>query len=987
MAESSSGGRAGYDAFSRMVSLRVTLAQAGGLAVLLALTVLGGASAQRAAAGYVNWLDFGNTPDEIRYSPLAQITPSNASQLGRLFTFDLNKVVPGIKKGQQSYPIVHDGTIYVTSGDDQVFAVNGVTGAMLWHYAPSNLATFKNYGIVANRGVTWCDGKLYLLTLDMTIVELDPATGNQLARVAIGHALPGAYSNYGYSETSAPICASHLVVIGAAGSDYGVRGFVMAYHTDLTPAWANPFWTIPPAGTEWRSAAPLVGGGTNWTPETVDPTTNTLYFGTAAASPSYYPSLRPGSDPRCDSLIAVDLATGKLKWWQQQIAFNEWGYDTSQPPMVYTAKIGGKSRRIVSVATMEGMWYAYDAKTGQPIYQRVKVIDNVEHPNLVPGKPVAVYPSSLGGLNYSPASYDPQTNEVYNAAAETGSALEQQTPAQEKRQELLLGNTFLGLANGDFGTYLQTGWKDYGSVSAIDVGSGKQVWKFQTPQPERGGVTTTAGGVGFVGGGDGNMRAFDVKTGKVLWTFQTGYQIASGPTVYGVDGTEYVAITVGGTTTSSNGGTVASQLQVFALGGSQTQSPGPTFAPRRAAAALPARVGSARAAAARPVAPARSAGSARIAIPGPVMVEPWDPNSSNTSDVQGRVTLAGKPVAGARVSVNGWVAPPTDANGTFVYPADDTMPGRHVVKVVDAADATVGGRKLGAGEQSELLAAKSGISVGYAIADLSTKLGPGGTVVVDGRLTYGKDLAPLPVELFSYELTGTIRRVRQPGQGRDRHHPDRRPQVLDVLRTDRGERQVHLVPRRRRPGGRRPGADGGRRLGRGERVDRAGGRLDRLRGAEERHPRHPAPRRERRDADEEPAQPAADGGRDLPRAARRGRRARGRDPAAERAVAGRARALRARAPGLGAGPHRQVLGGGAPVLHHLVAEARGAGRPLGLPEVARRGRAAGDRDRAPARVAALSRPGTRSARGCGGRGEAVRRRRRAACSRRATGRR
>jgi alcohol dehydrogenase (cytochrome c) len=756
MAESSSGGRAGYDAFSRMVSLRVTLAQAGGLAVLLALTVLGGASAQRAAAGYVNWLDFGNTPDEIRYSPLAQITPSNAAQLGRLFTFDLNKAVPGIKKGQQSYPIVHDGTIYVTSGDDQVFAVNGVTGAMLWHYAPSNLATFKNYGIVANRGVTWCDGKLYLLTLDMTIVELDPATGNQLARVAIGHAVPGAYSNYGYSETSAPICASHLVVIGAAGSDYGVRGFVMAYHTDLTPAWANPFWTIPPAGTEWRSAAPLVGGGTNWTPETVDPTTNTLYFGTAAASPSYYPALRPGSDPRCDSLIAVDLATGRLKWWQQQIAFNEWGYDTSQPPMVYTAKIGGKSRRIVSVATMEGMWYAYDAKTGQPIYQRVKVIDNVEHPNLVPGKPVAVYPSSLGGLNYSPASYDPQTNEVYNAAAETGSALEQQTPAQEKRQELLLGNTFLGLANGDFGTYLQTGWKDYGSVSAIDVGSGKQVWKFQTPQPERGGVTTTAGGVGFVGGGDGNMRAFDVKTGKVLWTFQTGYQIASGPTVYGVDGTEYVAITVGGTTTSSNGGTVASQLQVFALGGSQTQSPGPTFAPRRAAAALPARAGRARAAAARPVAPARSAGSARIAIPGPVMVEPWDPNSSNTSDVQGRVTLAGKPVAGARVSVNGWVAPPTDANGTFVYPADDTMPGRHVVKVVDAADATVGGRKLGAGEQSELLAAKSGISVGYAIADLSTKLGPGGTVVVDGRLTYGKDLAPLPVELFSYELTGTI---------------------------------------------------------------------------------------------------------------------------------------------------------------------------------------------------------------------------------------
>ena len=122
---------------------------------------------------------------------------------------------------------------------------------------------------------------------------------------------------------------------------------------------------------------------------------------------------------------------------------------------------------------MEGMWFAYDAKTGAPIYQRVKVIDNVEHPALVPGKPVAVYPSSLGGFNYSPASYDPQTNYVYNAAAETGSALQQQTPAQEKAQELLVGNTFLGLANGDFGQYLQSGWKDYGSVSAIDVRHGQ----------------------------------------------------------------------------------------------------------------------------------------------------------------------------------------------------------------------------------------------------------------------------------------------------------------------------------------------------------------------------------------------------------------------------------------------------------------------------------------------------------------------------------
>jgi glucose dehydrogenase len=200
------------------------LARVTGLLALLSLIALGGASANsKADAAPVNWLNFGNTVNQNRYSELTQITPDNVSQLGRIFTFDLNKIVPGIKKGQQSYPIVVDGTIYVTSGDDQVFAVNGVTGAPVWHYAPDNVATFKNYGIVANRGVAYCDGRLFLLTLDMTLVALNPANGDQIARVPIGRAVPGAYSNYGYSETSAPICANHTVVVGAAGSDYGVR--------------------------------------------------------------------------------------------------------------------------------------------------------------------------------------------------------------------------------------------------------------------------------------------------------------------------------------------------------------------------------------------------------------------------------------------------------------------------------------------------------------------------------------------------------------------------------------------------------------------------------------------------------------------------------------------------------------------------------------------------------------------------------------------
>jgi PQQ-dependent dehydrogenase (methanol/ethanol family) len=727
-----------------------------GLVVAILLTS-SGAAGRALDSGDVNWLSFGNTVDQNRYSPLTQIGASNIDQLGRAFTIDLNKLVPGIKKGQQTYPVVVNGVMYITSGDDQVFAVDATNGTLLWHYAPNNVATFKNFGIVANRGVAFCDNTVFLLTLDMTIVALNPSTGQQIARVPIARAVPGAVSSYGYSETSAPICFDHHLIVGAAGSEYGIRGFVMAYNTpNLTPAWANPFWTIPPDGTEWRKAARIVGGATVWSPTTVDPTTKTLYIGTSEPAPPYYPQLRPGPDPRSDSLIAINLITGQMRWWQQQLSFNEWSYDTSQPALVYTADIGGKPTRIVSVATMEGVWFAYNALTGAPIYQRVKVIDNVEHPSLKPGEPVVIYPSSLGGLNYSPASFDPQTQYVYNAAAETASVLVQQNSAEQQRQAMLAGDVFLGLANGDYGQYLQTGWHDYGSVSAIDVQTGKQVWKFATPQPERGGPTTTASGIGVVGGGDGNLRVFDAQTGKVLWTFQTGYQIADGPSIYAVNGTEYIAIGVGGTPTSSSGGTVASQVQVFDLGGSSTQSTAPviTAGVRRAGSSATARAASAGAVAG---ASTPDAALAHITAPTGLAVQAWDPNTSNTQPVVGHVLFAGQPVKGAVVSIGGWAAPPTDRAGAFSYPVDISLAARHVATITNVSHARINGKPLTDLQSQALLGRSTGISVGYGVTGVATHVAPNGNVVVSGRVSYGPgNLAPPTVALYTYLLHGTI---------------------------------------------------------------------------------------------------------------------------------------------------------------------------------------------------------------------------------------
>jgi PQQ-dependent dehydrogenase (methanol/ethanol family) len=691
-----------------------------------------------------DWTGFGRSADETRHSPLTEITKANVARLQKQYSVDFQQLEPTTRRGQQSYPLAVDGRLFVTTNEGAVWALQATTGKVLWRWQPPNVAVFRNFGIVANRGVAYCDGRIFALQLDMHIAALDPRTGRLLKRVAISDAVPGAGSNYGYSETSAPVCADHVLVVGAAGSEYGVRGFVMGYRPDLTPAWANPYWTIPPAGEGWRSRGRLVGGAVNWTPQAIDTSTGTLYFGTGSGTPLYYPQLRPGPNPRADSLIALDLHAGRQKWWQQQLGHNEWSYDTAQPPMVYDARVGGKTRRIVSVATMEGVWFAYDARSGQPLHQRVKVIDRTEHPALRPGQPVVVYPSSLGGINYSPASYDPTTGYVINAASETAAVDVQTVLTQQQLRDKLVGDVFLGLDNGNFGSALQ-GWKDHGSIGAIDVSTGRRVWKFDTPEPERGGVTTTATGLGFAGGGDGVVRAFDTKTGEVLWTAKTPAPIAAGPTIFAAGGKEYVAITVGGTPTSSNGGTL-SQLWVFALGQARN-----TASARQSVPSTPP----ARRTVAAAVGPKSTV--ATFAVQRPEAIRPWTPANNDTVPMTGRLLLRGKPVVGARIRVDGWLVPQaTDRDGRFSYPADFTAARRHVVSVASADRATVGGKRLSASQQAQVRRAQGALSVAYRVVGLSAKKRPDGTIAVSGRLARTDGSAPPGVVLFTYRLTGRV---------------------------------------------------------------------------------------------------------------------------------------------------------------------------------------------------------------------------------------
>jgi hypothetical protein len=295
------------------------------------------------------------------------------------------------------------------------------------------------------------------------------------------------------------------------------------------------------------------------------------------------------------------------------------------------------------------------------------------------------------------------------------------------------------------------------------------VWKFDTPEPERGGITLTAGGVGFAGGGDGNLRAFEMKTGKVLWTFQTGRQIAAGATVFqGKDGKQYVAITAGGTATSSGGG-IASQIHVFTLGGSQTQgtkppglasltagSGGVTTLGRREPDGALRSLARAAAKGASIAASADGVGARFVIAGGAVTLTNWNPDSSNLVDVKGKLLLGGKPVVGARIQVDRYVLPEaTGDDGSFGVPVDSTLVRRHPLAVVDVGSATIDGAPLTTAEEAVVRHAAGGITVGYRIVDLSVS-SEGKNIVVKGRASRTDGTPPPGVVQLSFRLSGTI---------------------------------------------------------------------------------------------------------------------------------------------------------------------------------------------------------------------------------------
>jgi alcohol dehydrogenase (cytochrome c) len=493
--------------------------------------------------------DLGST----RHVPFTQITKDNVNDLGIIWSTEFKKIDSSIPNGNQSFSVVVNGVLYVTTAKNHVLAFEAVSGKQIWHWAPDAtlMENSKNLVIISNRGLAVAEGKVFMLSLDNRLISLNAKTGQFMKAVNISDAVEGVTVANGYYETVAPIYFKGNIYVGSSGGDNGVRGFVMAYKaSDLSPAWDAPFWTVPPKGQDWMKDNKYNGGGTVWNPSSFDEETGIMYFGTGNPAPDMYGDDRPGANPYTDSVVALDSKTGKLIWAKQEVSHDLWDYDAAATPMIIKAKINGQERKVVVHGGKSGQWWAWDAATGQVIYDGVP-FSKIDHPKPTP-EGVLVYPGVWGGQNYAPETYDPESNYVLIPGIESPTLV---VGYNGKKEEVSAFGTTLGKTPSDI--------VPYGTVTAIDMGTGKVVYQNKTDHEMRGGFTSTATGLAFYGELNGKIRAIEIKTGKTVWEFQAdGNNIMSAPSIFTQDGKEYIAFTTGGS---------KPKLLVFGLGGDKTQ--------------------------------------------------------------------------------------------------------------------------------------------------------------------------------------------------------------------------------------------------------------------------------------------------------------------------------------------------------------------------------------------------------------------------------
>ena len=551
-------------------------------------------AALRAADGdSANWITYGRTYSEQRFSPLKLIDEQSVGKLGLAWSYDLETL-----RGVEATPLVKDGVLYMTSAWSLVYAFDAPTGKLLWNYDPKVPKDHAKYVCcdVVNRGVALYKGRVYVGTLDGRLIALDAKTGVPVWDV---QTTP---KDGSYAITAAPRIAKGRVLIGNAGAEYPVRGYVSAYDAETgNLAWRT--YTVPgdpskpfesdamkrAAATwsgEWWKAG---GGGTAWESMVYDPELDLVYFGTGNASPWYDQLRGKGDNLYVASIVAVRADTGEQVWHYQTTPGDNWDYDATQPLMLATLSIDGAQRRVVMQANKNGFFYVIDRENGKFISARPYApvnwatgMDSNGHPIENPAarqlKDAAlVQPSAEGAHNWHPMSFSPTTGLVYLPVLSDTSIhavihnfkinMHDQTTGYDRAYHGPVRDQYLKL-------------KSSGRLVAWDPVAQKEAWHVDMPDPKSGGTLATAGNLVFHGRSDGKLVAYRATDGKSLWEFEAGVGIAAPPMTYSVDGVQYVSVATGwggpqvlGNRPAGKGNVGPGKLLTFKLGGTETLPP------------------------------------------------------------------------------------------------------------------------------------------------------------------------------------------------------------------------------------------------------------------------------------------------------------------------------------------------------------------------------------------------------------------------------
>jgi alcohol dehydrogenase (cytochrome c) len=497
-----------------------------------------------------NWLTYSGSTMSQRYSTLNQITPENVKNLELQWMFQARSL-----EKFEATPLVVDGILYTVQAPNNVVALDAVTGRVFWTYPYVPARAARPCCGQVNRGLAILGDTLFMGTIDAHLIALDAKSGKPIWNVAVAKA------SAGYALTHAPLVVKDKVIVGTAGGEYGIRGFIAAYDVKTgNEAWR--FYTIPgkgePGNETWKGDSWQHGGASVWVTGSYDPALNLTYWGIGNPGPDWNGDTRDGDNLYSDCVVALDPDTGKLKWYFQFTPHDTLDYDAVQVPVLADMEWQGQQRKVMLWANRNGFYYVLDRTSGQFLTGKpfstvtwAKGLDEAGRPMRVSGiEPTTegqrVYPGVQGATNWYSPSFSPRTGLFYIPAWDKYSSVFVKVPTEYTEGRRYVGTSPRSLV-GIQGTTVNQRKEDegYSAIRAIDPKTGQQKWEFKMLDVTDAGILTTATDLLFSGGREGYFYALDGRNGDLLWKANVGGAVASGPISYAVNGKQFIAVSAG----------------------------------------------------------------------------------------------------------------------------------------------------------------------------------------------------------------------------------------------------------------------------------------------------------------------------------------------------------------------------------------------------------------------------------------------------------